>query len=160
MPFIRAKQHRAALWREDPVRTYYYLVESYRDAGKVRQRTLAYLGRYPTVKEALTGLPAEIECWKNDLLYRHRQLEEAKADYDAALGVESSFSHADSGRYTQRLYRARLKLCKATKNYRRAEPRVAWVQQQVTALEARLAKLQALSRPDCSAHESTRRRGL
>ena len=63
MAFIRAKQRtdkhkpRAAWYRKRPettTHTYYYVVESYRDdGGKVRQRTLAYLGKYPTVPEAL-----------------------------------------------------------------------------------------------------------
>ena len=41
--------------------TYYYLVESYRDGGKMRQRTVAYLDEYPSVHEALAGLPEDIE---------------------------------------------------------------------------------------------------
>ena len=32
---------------------YYQLVESYRENGKVRQRTLAHLGEYLTVEEPL-----------------------------------------------------------------------------------------------------------
>ncbi len=41
---------------------YYWLVENYRDAGQVRQRRIAYLGRYPTVEAAICGLEAEIEA--------------------------------------------------------------------------------------------------
>jgi DnaJ domain len=33
-------------------KTYFYLVEGFRDNGKVKQRQLAYLGIYPTVDEA------------------------------------------------------------------------------------------------------------
>ena len=40
--------------------TYYYLVSCVREGGKVRQRTLAYLGAYPTVDAALQGIPAEV----------------------------------------------------------------------------------------------------
>jgi len=47
-------------------RTYYYLVESYREGEKVHQRTVAYLGKYPTLAEALAGIPADIERKKNN----------------------------------------------------------------------------------------------
>src|ERR687891_658281 len=43
------------------IKTYHYLVESYRENGQVRQRTLAYLGEYSSVEEALAGLPVDIE---------------------------------------------------------------------------------------------------
>jgi len=42
-------------------RTYYYLVETYREGGRVRQRALAYLGEYPKVEEAVAQLPRRIE---------------------------------------------------------------------------------------------------
>lgn len=66
MPFVRGKTRRtdyAHDWRYIPpyTRTFYYLVENYREGGKVRQRTLAYLGKYPSVEEALAGLQNEIE---------------------------------------------------------------------------------------------------
>jgi hypothetical protein len=60
--FVRAKK------RGD--RTYHYLVESFRTSqGKVRHRTVAYLGEYATVDQALAELPLDIEecrdylCW-------------------------------------------------------------------------------------------------
>jgi hypothetical protein len=45
MPFIRTKLVKGI--------AYYYLVESYREDGKVRQRVLAYLGKHSTVNAAL-----------------------------------------------------------------------------------------------------------
>ena len=42
--------------------TYYAVVQSYRDGGKVRHRQLAYLGRYPTVPAAIDGFGAELEA--------------------------------------------------------------------------------------------------
>jgi hypothetical protein len=39
MAFVRIKKHGD--------REYYYLVESFRDNGKVRQRVLEYLGTHP-----------------------------------------------------------------------------------------------------------------
>jgi len=64
-------------------RTYYYLVESYRDGGKVRHRTLAYLMKYATVEQALTELPRRIELrrlrlsehWSERSALRLRQYE-------------------------------------------------------------------------------------
>jgi hypothetical protein len=37
-------------------KTYYYLVESYRENGKVKKRTLKYLGATPQVPEELRPL--------------------------------------------------------------------------------------------------------
>jgi hypothetical protein len=44
MPFIRTKTVKGI--------EYHYLVESYRDGDRVRQRVLAYLGQHSTVREA------------------------------------------------------------------------------------------------------------
>src|ERR1041384_249019 len=41
-------------------RAYHYLVTTERKGGRVRQRTVAYLGDYPTVAAALAKLPDEI----------------------------------------------------------------------------------------------------
>jgi hypothetical protein len=82
MPFIRAK-HQKSRGRE---RTYYYLVESYRDNGRVRQKTLAYLGKYPSVEDALALLPQDIERWKEKTLPMVRRWrDEAKAIYEEEL---------------------------------------------------------------------------
>ena len=63
MAFIRAKKRtyrkRPKRWQrtapEPETHTYYSVVESYRDdQGKVRQRTLAYLGRHATIEKALS----------------------------------------------------------------------------------------------------------
>lgn len=45
MPFVRTKLVKGI--------RYHYLVESYREDGKPRQRVLAYLGEHATVKAAL-----------------------------------------------------------------------------------------------------------
>ena len=39
---------------------YYYLVEGVREGGKVKQKTLAYLGKWPTLKSAIWGLFCEL----------------------------------------------------------------------------------------------------
>lgn len=46
MAFVRTKVIKGT--------TYYYLVEGYRQDGKVRQKVLSYLGKYPTVKLAIS----------------------------------------------------------------------------------------------------------
>lgn len=56
MAYIRAKTYKrkrrpSDKWPEHS--TYYYVVQSYRVEGKVRQVTIAYLGEFSTVQEAL-----------------------------------------------------------------------------------------------------------
>ncbi|MHC4403112.1 MAG: hypothetical protein ACYTG0_25910 [Planctomycetota bacterium] len=41
--------------------TYHYLVESVRENGKVKQKTLLYLGDYATIDAALEGLPKDVQ---------------------------------------------------------------------------------------------------
>lgn len=67
MAFIRAKKTKTG--------TAYYLVESYRDAGKIRQRVLLYLG---TGEEFSTLEKAEATCqiWLDNLLYHKERLQE------------------------------------------------------------------------------------
>jgi len=52
VPFVRTKLVKGI--------EYHYLVESYREDGKPRQRVLAYLGEHSTVKAAL-------EHWRREL---------------------------------------------------------------------------------------------
>ncbi len=52
MAFVRAKHSGRG--------TYHYLVTSERRGGCVRQKTLAYLGQYASLSNALEGLPLEI----------------------------------------------------------------------------------------------------
>jgi hypothetical protein len=49
----------------------HYLVQTFREGGKVRQRTVAYLGRFPTVGDALRELPAKI-AMEERILSRER----------------------------------------------------------------------------------------
>src|SRR5919106_3038766 len=165
MPFIRAKTQKNAKklsWPErlPTSRTYYYLVESYRENGRVRQRTIAYLGRYSSVEDALTRLPKDIEERQKHLPWDCQQLDEAKTYYEAALGkgpapeFAAKHSQFSPPRWKQwHNYKTRLQLPEARNNYRQAERHVALVQKHIAELEARLAKLQALSNPDGSAHE-------
>jgi len=57
MAFIREKQGKTG-------RRYFYLVESARKGGKVRQKVVAYLGQYSTVEAALAGLPRDVDKWR------------------------------------------------------------------------------------------------
>ncbi len=56
MAYVRRKQVKG--------RTYYQVVETYRDGDKVRQRVLVHIGEYPTVEEALAGLAEDTERWR------------------------------------------------------------------------------------------------
>ena len=151
MPFIRAKRQKS--WHREL--TYYYLVESYRENGCVRQRTLAYLGEYPSVEAALAGLPQDIEAEKRNYLNGRRQWhDEAKADYEKALADFSKLSgyYGTFPWYNEAwLERLRRRVLITDKRYRRAQHLVKSSETWLARLEARLAKLQDLSRKDCSA---------
>lgn len=56
MAFIRKKKVNG--------REYYYLVENYRQSGKVRQKTLAYLGPCSSVEGAIADLEARAERYR------------------------------------------------------------------------------------------------
>lgn len=51
--YIRAKHYKG--------RTYYAIVRSERDGGKVYQRQVTYLGKHSTLESAINDLEAEIE---------------------------------------------------------------------------------------------------
>jgi hypothetical protein len=55
--------------------TYHYLVRSERVNGKVRQRVIAYLGKYESLEEALTELPIEIKFKNGIAESRHENAE-------------------------------------------------------------------------------------
>jgi hypothetical protein len=44
----------------------YYLVESQRDGERVRQKVLAYLGRYPSIDEAVAGFQSDLNSEKKN----------------------------------------------------------------------------------------------
>jgi hypothetical protein len=54
MPFIRTKEIKGI--------PYHYLVQSFRDGGKVRQRVLVYLGQFPTVRKAYNHWKRQTEA--------------------------------------------------------------------------------------------------
>lgn len=57
MPFVRTKFIKGI--------EYHYLVENYREDGKVRQRVLCYLGEFATVAAALDYWRAEVRTAKD-----------------------------------------------------------------------------------------------
>jgi len=64
--FVRAKRHAG--------KTYYSLVESRRKGGRVRQRTVCYLGQYPTVDAAVAGLRDERDAAERAAVAYRRDL--------------------------------------------------------------------------------------
>jgi hypothetical protein len=159
MSFIRAKTQKNAKKLRWPERqptsgTYYYLVESYRENGRVRQRTLAYLGGYSSVEDALARLPQDIAWWKDKALPRAQQsLDEAKAYYDAALGrgpepafVPKQSKMAAPAWRQWRHHREKLALPGAEVNYYKEQRHVDRLQHHIAQLEARLIKLQQQAR--------------
>jgi hypothetical protein len=163
MPYVRAKRQKS----RERERTYYYLVESYRENGRVRQRTLAYLGKYSSMEDALARLPQDIERRKGKTLPRVCQWrDEAKAAYEEELawfskpfvGDETSHSprHLQERWYWESRESAiskRGELAVAENKYRGYERKVNYLQAHIAELEARLVKLQELSRQVCSSQE-------
>lgn len=56
----------------------HHLVENYRKDGKVRQRTIAYLGEYPTVEVAIEQLVPEIQRRRQRAESSRRKAEELR----------------------------------------------------------------------------------
>jgi FtsZ-binding cell division protein ZapB len=71
MAFVRAKP------RGEKV--FYYLVKSERIGNRVRQKTVAYLGRSPTVAEAVQDLRNSISHARQAAEEWHRKAEDAKS---------------------------------------------------------------------------------
>ena len=63
MPFIRSKTIKGLL--------YNYLVESFREDGKPRQRVLVYLGEFHTVKAAYKHWAAEAKTGADASIRKH-----------------------------------------------------------------------------------------
>jgi len=63
--YIRGKKQRR---KSGAVVVYFYAVQSYRDNGAVKQRTVVYIGRGPDVDQAI-----ERERWRLDWLHRTGQ---------------------------------------------------------------------------------------
>jgi hypothetical protein len=158
MSFIRAKTQKSDYGES----TYYYLVESYRDNGKVRHRTLAYLGKYPSVEAALEGLPQDIEKGKKWLTRLQGWLDKDKADYEKEAARFNATSKEETAEerisrgfpkpvYLYCLSRRDRRLYSANREYRRCEHSVNSQQNYVATLEAKLAKLQKIGRAECSA---------
>jgi hypothetical protein len=57
--FVRTKKSRSGTAQ-------HYLVRSYREGGKVRQKVLAYLGEFPTLEAALAGLAAAVDLEREE----------------------------------------------------------------------------------------------
>lgn len=56
-------------------REYHYLVESYRSNGKVKQKTLAYLGRHPSVQAKVEWLGRRLRTWQSQAEENRAKLE-------------------------------------------------------------------------------------
>lgn len=71
---------------------YYYLVESYRDQdGNIKQRTLASLGQYPTLQEAIDGYTERAESFRK---YAENFKRKAKVNPHATRGKYANWRKA------------------------------------------------------------------
>ncbi len=128
--FIRAKRQGE--------RTYYYIVRSERVGGRVRQKTIAYLGEYPTIEAALESLPLEIAKVKEEA----RRCS-VKAD-EIRNRMNPAWIERNNGEVPRPAFRRRCSF----RNYWRYHKRVEVCEQRASEMSARLAKLRAA----CSDH--------
>lgn len=77
----------------------HYLVETFREDGKVRQKVLFYLGEHATVEEALAHWDAEFER-------NMRPLRDAKARIVARLHGDSTKADVNKREYELATYQA------------------------------------------------------
>lgn len=119
---------------------FHYLVESRRDGGRVRQVTIAYLGEWPTVTEAIASIPSHVAELRADAV----SYEARAATYQQELGggpVPVPRPHVGS--------RTHRRLIRSYWFYQgRAKARLLWAHR----WERQLEKLRAFA--GGSAHES------
>ncbi len=104
MPFIRVKRAVSCGYYWD----YHYLVESYREQGKVKQRTLLYLGHAKTVEEALRTAEVDAKRAESTLDYLERKFGSRPF---AAAGKSDRLRHNQARRKLASLDR-RIEACK------------------------------------------------
>jgi hypothetical protein len=134
MAFVRAKKQGQCV--------YHYLVTTERQGGRVRQKTIAYLGDHPTLQSALDALPREIA-----------QLREAAfkfaADAEAARGqMHPAWIERNGGEVPRRRRGGLLTASKLFSRYWSCREQAEASEQQARLKEAQLSKLHAA----CSAH--------
>jgi hypothetical protein len=105
--FVRAKKQGS--------HTYYYLVTTERTGRRIRQRVIAYLGKYKSLKEALAGLTDEISYLTAEAANWRKMAEDAyrcvrQLKPDGSVPGYSYFGRHPYGdpakRYWQRIHRA------------------------------------------------------
>ncbi len=122
--FVRAKQQSG--------RSYYYLVTNARQGRKVHQRTLAYLGEYPSVEAALTGLSAHITRHQHEALKYYAGAAAAKRQLPPNFIEENHWCSRNS----PASYHA--------KRYQKSREAAEFHQRRSHELHERLSKLKAL----------------
>jgi hypothetical protein len=133
--FIRAKRQGE--------RTYYYIVRSERAGGRVRQKTIAYLGEYQTLDAALESLPLELAKVKEEARRCSVKADETRQRMPPAWIERNNDEVPRSTREISVSQYAR----KQFNIYWYCAERAVMCEQRAHEMSARLAKLRAL----CSA---------
>ncbi len=142
--FVRVKQQGG--------RVYHYLVAAERSGGRVRQKTVAYLGDYPSVEAALEGLPAEIAKLKEEAHECAARADRVRLYLGAGVLEKNGGEVPRSTRVRgQGMSQHGRKVCSEYWNRRERAERCDELIREKTAL---LKKLRAA----CSAHESELKR--
>ena len=120
-------------------RTYHYLVTSERRGGRVCQKTVAYLGAYPSLAAALERLPGRIEHYRALALRCSQKADAAKTRCHPAWLERNGGEVPNERRRGVRLRDD------PTKQYWTFTEMATAFEQRSRGLSARLAKLRALS---------------
>jgi hypothetical protein len=134
---------------------YFQLVENYREGGKVRQRVLAHLGRYPTVEAAIEESERGLE-WQRSRAERDRARAQSELDYWRSWrGAEAEIPRPVPGERVL-WWRSQRQYWDALDRADKGERRAAALEEKLTTLRALMASGKA--RPDPPEEKARRAR--
>lgn len=131
MAYIRAKKRNL----KDGERTFYYVMQSYREDGKVRQETVAYLGAYDSVTVVIAKTIAHYLFWKRAAPKLEQFVGETESYFEAMPYTAERYA---SGRSTRWSRRGNLGKAQALIGARK---RLAMLPEQMSELESKIARL-------------------
>jgi len=133
--FVRAKRQGE--------RVYHYLVASERQGGQVRQKTVAYLGEYPTIQAALEALPNEITKLREESKVCAMRADATRQQ------MHPAWIERNHGEVPRRRRRGLSTASKLFSRYWSLQEQAQACEQSARLKAAQLSKLQAA----CSAHD-------
>jgi hypothetical protein len=101
MAFVRAKRVKG--------RDYYQLVASHRVGGKPRQKVVLYLGKHPTVNDALAEWPKEIKKLRDLARKERKKLQRSAEDPTVGRAHRTALRRASSAEQRANIMQVKLK---------------------------------------------------